>query len=227
MKVITIALTAALTSSITIIVTAALGSPVNRFFNNEQLEAVVDLSRWHPYPTASKSPSRSTFGVLHLENPTSEKITNIRVRFDGAANADVLRADRPVTDLAVHVDQFDFEDMNPGDERLYYLWFDKPVSTRTLDSDVRFFSSKGKPRLLLLGSKLYAGEPWETLDEWSARWMPAIAGLLSLLLVCAIALVENKNSRALKRVLKDDEYYLGEKIRFEENPKTYVPSRPS
>ncbi|HEY5724103.1 MAG TPA: hypothetical protein VIT45_17475 [Allosphingosinicella sp.] len=226
MKIITLVLTVALTVTITIIVTSAIGTPVDNLFRDNRLEAIVDVSRWHPYPTKGAAPLRHSFALLHLENPTSEKVTNIKVRFDGEAYADIIRSGERPEKLIVHAGEFNFPDMKPGDEALYYLWFDKPVMGRALEQTMRLFSSQGTPRLVLIESQMYDGEPFETFEALAREWMPMTAGLLSLVLVFAIAAIEGRNGKALRKALEDDDFYLGEKIRYEADPKAYIPSKP-
>jgi hypothetical protein len=226
MKFFTIVLTAALTATITLIITAAIGSPLNHFFRNDRLDVIVDVSPWHPYPTKPPPPLRQSFVLLLMENPTSEKITNIRLRFDGDASFDILREGATAKDLAGHINAFDFEDMRPGDRRIYYLWFDKPVTERTLDEGMNFFSSLGSPRLNFLSSEVYEGATLKTVDKVMTVWMPLLAAFLGFVLLVTLAFTVNRHRRTLTSVLEDEDYYVAERIRFEENPKAYQPSKP-
>lgn len=226
MKFITLVLTVALTATITIIVTAAVGTPITNFFSRDRLEVAVSASPWHPYPTKRSGPLRLTFAVLSLENATKEKITNIKLRLDGDAKADIVSLDAAPSTLVTNVDEFDFPDMKPGDYKLYYMWFDKAVTGNKLEESMRLFSSQGTPRLLLIESQVFEGETFETLQGWARAWMPILAGFLSLICVFGIALVETRNGKALRRALQDEDYYLAECVRYEANPEGYVPSKP-
>jgi hypothetical protein len=226
MKLFTIVLTAALTATITLIITAAIGAPVSHFFRADRLDVIVDVSPWHPYPGNASAPPRDSFALLLLENPTSEKITNIRVRYDGEGSFDILRRGDAAKDMPVHINQFDFEDMKPGDRRLYYLWFNKPVTEHTLDDGMEFFSSLGSPRLNFLGSEVYQGEIFETVDRVMTVWLPLFAAFLGCVLLVVLASTVNYHRRTLAGVFEDDDYYLAERMRYEESPKGYSPSKP-
>lgn len=210
--------------------------------------AEVYVGGWAPYPVGGRAQDGPRAGLTGIPAPTIARQTNsdfpfamISVRNRGFTDAnnvtldmrrewgfDWLAQKKGATDpsdglVALEADSFVIPTIKAGEEYRVFIWSGVDLDDTYSWHDLRFFSDKGPIAISVRSYEeidgTFATPGFIRFIEVWAVWLISGAALsLFFVIVFWAAYVEAYN----KKLFRDDDFYLAERIRFEADPKKFV-----
>jgi hypothetical protein len=164
------------------------------------------------------------FARIIIQNNTGQDVTGAKIDFRGIGTADAAIVpteliEAPIFTAAAKV--LDLGKIGPGDKKIVYIWTRTDLSSTYRLDDIKFYSSRG---VQTLNRHHYNRDSfnegiWGTIDSsfnWILGGSACLFGLFSLIVAAAY-------SQYLSKLLKDDNFYLTEKVRYDADPKKFQP----
>lgn len=228
------------------ILLAIFQEPIAQRFRNDRVEAMFEMGPWMAYPTQSGTPpaelltasgfsdlsaqwivredDEPVFARVTLVNKTSNVVKNLRMRFrspmEPYAYFEGTDAKWTVQENASEVA---LPDLAPGERKRLYLW--EPLGFYEYSiRGTETYSSAGAFRLTFSQPEsLGARDRESSFDRFMEDWFWWIFVILTALFLLGAFVMSIVWSGYAKALLKSDDLYLAEKVRFDQDPKKFQP----
>lgn len=217
------------------------------FFGRAPITAKVDIGPWYPFyareggPHYSKQddeaigeisdPRELSFARVHIKNRSASKIDSVIFSVDDVNlessspyhfHAVVLRgggktASRSFYDDASH--NINFGSLEAAQSLTAYVWSNRTFSYPHDPSDIVILTSNGNA---VTSANRYSGDVGSFIFDVETEFIAWVIVFVTLFISFLTYFYANHFFNFIKLVLKDDDYYLSEKIRYEEDPQKYI-----
>ncbi|ARU15665.1 hypothetical protein [Croceicoccus marinus] len=238
--------------ALTSLVGALLKGPIDKLANANRLSAHVELAPWidrsviqelsekpvEPPKTSEEIladlelsmkeislKSGAEFGVarVSIENASSRNVTDANFRVDrryGEVEAFLIDADREALSLG-EVDRVKLPDLAPGDRLTVYMWGN--FSQYFFPESFRSYSSEGEFRTTFSWPEAQEFEYQSGIGRLLNEYAWTVFFLMVFILAVIFGLLAAVQDEYLKKMLKDDAFYMAEKRRYLSDPKKFAP----
>lgn len=221
------------------LVVIAFQDPIARAFNQDRLLMTVYAGPWSPFASSSTNLTQQwerqglppyfirrlqdgeeLFMVrIVVENPGSQVVDRVRIAPDeyGPENWLILEAgeDPRIVETSNEILLGSFE---PGEEAVVYAWSYHDLTTPYRYVGWRTFSTEG-PAVFRLRAPSAKDDLFNAVGDWAGYLVVAflVVGFILVMLVAAFY------EAYVKQLMSDENHYLNERVKFEDNPKRFEP----
>lgn len=227
------------------VVLAAVQDPISKYFNGDRLNAAIQFGYWaerpEKYGILTKEEEKKIakysdvdlkldedpeFAKIVISNSGQQTVKNIKMKFSRFYKPDVLTLsrDKQPANFTKSVSNISLGILEPGEEIILYLWEPIGFSEILFPSSIKTYSSTGpfRTNFYFFDSNSDMDDA-STFDYFMDQWFEFILIILGIIFLIAFIILALHYEDYIKRLLKNENFYLDEKIRYDDDPKKFVP----
>jgi hypothetical protein len=228
---------------VAVIVTVVFQQPLEDWWSSNRLNAVLYTGPWIPYPdekgnldwppTIAVTAERGKeliqndygFAAVDFVNNGREEIANGKIRFKSLFTPEAYYPAGFGRQAALDQNptEINLPTIKPGERYRMYLWKDSDFPWSYYLDDIATYSSAGPIRI-----SIAQPDREHTEDTgWLARYYGVTDYLmfgLAALIVLGFGAAASTHERYWRKLLRDDSFYLDEKVRFDSDEKHFAPT---